>query len=313
MSPNILIIGGGLTGLAAAYELEQQAIPYTLIEMKGRLGGGMASERRSGFVLDSGPMAIPGSSEWPVLNELGLAASLYPLTDQPGGDSFAFKDGAQSLTDTLAGCLTGKVLFRMAVSSLGHMDNQFTICLENGLMLTASALIVAAPARYTERMFRSLQPDIAERLANYHYDTIMRVSLGFRCDDIPFPPDLPWDMAFASLHWTDHPNRVPPGHVLIQLGVRIPPNRTTPEVLVNTLREELGWPQPIVSHIGYWPEADPLTCRMPGHQENIDAIERLLPERVALVGSDYRAHLVRERIEQGRAAARRIGVILRQK
>ena len=310
---NIVIIGGGLTGLAAAYELEKQRISYTLIEIKGRLGGSIASERRSGFVLDSGLMAIPGSGDWPILSELGLADAVYPLPDQPDGDNFAFKDGTQSLVDALARRLTRKIMFRMAVSSLGQMDNQFTICLENGLMLTASALIVAAPARYAERMFRSLQPEIAERLANYHYDTIMRVSLGYRCDDIPFPPELPWDMGFASLHWTDHPSRVPPGHVLMQLGVRVPFNQTAPDALVSTLRAELGWPQPVVTRVGYWPEADPLTCRMPGHQENMDAIERLLPDRVALVGSDYRAQHCQERIEQGRATAHKFGVMLRQK
>jgi protoporphyrinogen oxidase len=310
---NVVIIGGGLTGLSAAYELEKEAIPYTLIELKGRLGGSIASERRVGFVLDSGPMAIPGSGDWPVLSQLGLADAVYPLRDQPDGEGFAFKNGTQSLVDALASRLTGKIMLKMAVSSLGHMDNQFTICLENGLMLTASALIVAAPARYAERMFRSLQPEVGERLANYRYDSIMRVSLGYRCDDIRFPPDLPWDMGFASLHWTDHPSRVPPGHLLMQLGIRIPSNHMASETLLNTLREELGWPEPVVTHVSRWPEADPLTCRMPGHPENMDAIERLLPERVVLVGSDYRAQHIPERIEQARTAARGIGVLLGRK
>jgi hypothetical protein len=49
---------------------------------------------------------------------------------------------------------------------------------------------------------------------------------------------------------------------------------------------------------------------MPGHSENMDAIERLLPERAALVGSDYQTRRFEERVTQGREAARKIGALL---
>jgi len=183
-----------------------------------------------------------------------------------------------------------------------------------GLMLTASALIVAAPARYAERMFRSFAPEISERLWNYRYDTITRVSLGYRCDQIKLPLDLPWDVAMAHSLWTDYPSRVPDDHLLIQLGVRIPPDRATPEALVSTLQQQLGWPtNPAAVLVARWPEADPLSCLMPGHRENMDAIERLLPQGVALAGSDYRAQRFQDRVEQGQEAARRIGAWLREK
>jgi protoporphyrinogen oxidase len=310
---HIAIIGGGLAGLAAAYELEQHHIPYTLIEMKGRLGGSIASERRDGFTVDTGVMAIPGTGDWPFLAELGLSDALFPLPDQPGGTHVAFRQGTQTLVDGLAKHLTGNIMVKMAVSSLGYMDKQYTICLENGLMLTASALIVAAPARYAERMFRSLQPEISQRLSNYCYDTIMRVSLGYRCQDMKFPLDPPWDMAIASAHWTDHPSRVPPEQVLIQLGIRIPPHRMTPESLLATLQAQLGWPPPVMNYVSHWPEADPLAWMLPGYRQNMEAIERLLPDGVALVGSDYRALRFDERLEQGREAARKVGDWLAQK
>jgi protoporphyrinogen oxidase len=311
--PNTVIIGGGLTGLAAAYELEQQHTPYTLIEVKNRLGGSIVTERRDGFVLDGGPMAIPGAGNWPLLEELGLADATYSLGDQPGGHYFAFKAGTQALVDALSKRLTGTVMRRMAVSSLGEIEGQYAICLENGLMLTAHALIVAAPARYAERMFRTLQPEISERLFNYTYDTITRVSLGYRCDEMKYPPELPWDMAIASFHWTDHPSRVPSDHLLLQLGIRIPRERATPEALLHTLQTELNWPTPVVTRVDTWPEADPLTCLMPGHEANMDAIEHLLPDGVALVGSDYRAQNLEERVMQGREAARKVGDWLRAK
>jgi oxygen-dependent protoporphyrinogen oxidase len=57
----IVVIGGGVTGLAAAYKLKRAAdegcdVSFTLVEKDGRLGGKIASEvTDDGFVVDGGP------------------------------------------------------------------------------------------------------------------------------------------------------------------------------------------------------------------------------------------------------------------
>jgi protoporphyrinogen oxidase len=63
---------------------------------------------------------------------------------------------------------------------------------------------------------------------------------------------------------------------------------------------------PVMEWVYYWAEADPLTRYLPEHDDNMDAIDRLLPKTVALVGSDYRARHLNQQVEQGREAARRI-------
>lgn len=51
----ILIIGGGITGLAAAYRLEQiTPYPITLIEKSARLGGKLFTEQVDGFTIEAG-------------------------------------------------------------------------------------------------------------------------------------------------------------------------------------------------------------------------------------------------------------------
>ena len=40
----IIIIGGGISGLAAAYELSQRRIPFRLLEATARLGGLIRTE-----------------------------------------------------------------------------------------------------------------------------------------------------------------------------------------------------------------------------------------------------------------------------
>jgi oxygen-dependent protoporphyrinogen oxidase len=82
------IIGGGIAGLAAAYELEQArnagaAIEYTLFESRERLGGSLASEVVDGTVLERGPDSFlsekPAATE--LCRELGLGLDLIPSND----------------------------------------------------------------------------------------------------------------------------------------------------------------------------------------------------------------------------------------
>ena len=56
-SKNALIIGGGITGLAAAYRLQQQNPTWsiTLIEQANYLGGKIQTEQTDGFILEAGP------------------------------------------------------------------------------------------------------------------------------------------------------------------------------------------------------------------------------------------------------------------
>ncbi len=208
-----IVIGGGLSGLAAAWGLEQRGLPYTLIEVKGRLGGSIRSETRAGFTLDGGPFALHKTRDWPWLHDLGLDDALFDLSDETYNQPLvAFKQGTQALVDALARKLdSGRIIHRMAVSSLGTIDERFAVCLENGMVLQAAALIVAAPARYTERMFYSYVPEISDALREFHYDTITRVSLGYRREQIPLPIIPPPDVGYASGYWTEQSRARPTG------------------------------------------------------------------------------------------------------
>jgi protoporphyrinogen/coproporphyrinogen III oxidase len=58
MSRRAVVIGGGITGLSAAWSLARRAgaeLEVTLIESRQRLGGNIVTERRDGFLLDGGP------------------------------------------------------------------------------------------------------------------------------------------------------------------------------------------------------------------------------------------------------------------
>jgi len=62
------IIGGGITGLAAAFFLKQRGIPARLFEASPRLGGVIQSVRRDGYLAEFGPNSILETS--PVIGNL---------------------------------------------------------------------------------------------------------------------------------------------------------------------------------------------------------------------------------------------------
>ncbi len=84
----IAIVGGGIAGLAAAFELERAraqgaALQYTLFESRSRFGGSLASEIVHGAVLEEGPDSFltekPAAAE--LCRELGLESDLLPSND----------------------------------------------------------------------------------------------------------------------------------------------------------------------------------------------------------------------------------------
>ena len=308
----VVVIGGGLTGLVAAYELQKQNVPYTLIEVKPRLGGSIQTVEVSGFLLDSGPMSYDVANPTALesfLAEIGLGDAA--IVTEAG--QLAFKRGAQMLIDALAAKLDAPMMMRMAVSTLGTMDGEiFSICMENGMLLDARALIVAAPARYAERMFHTLTPEISYQLLDYRYDAVTRVSAGYKGTahhdlNLMYPQDSP----VTESHKVIAAERVPDeGGAVVQAGIRMEPDEQ-PADLMGELAALMRWPlNPDADHIATWAESDPANWRLGDHADTIATINRLLPRGVALVGSDYiptnQSPRLDERIQQGIQAAQRV-------
>ena len=54
----VAIIGGGVTGLTAAFRLREAGVPVTVYEGSNRVGGVIQSVRRDGFLAECGPNTI---------------------------------------------------------------------------------------------------------------------------------------------------------------------------------------------------------------------------------------------------------------
>jgi oxygen-dependent protoporphyrinogen oxidase len=80
MDAGVVIVGGGIGGLAAAHALHQRGLHFVLLEASDRWGGVVRTEVASGFLLEAGPDAfIAQKPEAAALcRELGLDERLAP-------------------------------------------------------------------------------------------------------------------------------------------------------------------------------------------------------------------------------------------
>ena len=80
---SVLVVGGGITGLAAARVLALDGVPVTLAEAGPRLGGKIATERVDGLVLEMGPDSFLATRPAAVTlcRELGLGGELVGTRD----------------------------------------------------------------------------------------------------------------------------------------------------------------------------------------------------------------------------------------
>lgn len=72
-----IVIGGGISGLACAYRLQQLGVAVTVMESGSHPGGVIDTESSDGFLFESGPQSFQGTeSVLALVRELGLESDL---------------------------------------------------------------------------------------------------------------------------------------------------------------------------------------------------------------------------------------------
>jgi len=132
----IAVIGGGIAGLAAAYELEKARsagaeVEYTLFESRECIGGSLASEIVNGIVLERGPDSFlsekPAGAE--LCRELGLGDQLTPSSDANRKTYIVVKNRLVPLPDGLMFLIPTK-LVPTALTSLFSPATKIKMALE---------------------------------------------------------------------------------------------------------------------------------------------------------------------------------------
>src|SRR5688500_3541116 len=125
---DVAVVGGGISGLAAAYELQRRGLNVCVLEAAARAGGVICTERFDGWVVDGGPdsILVQKPAAVALCRELGIADRLvstlpprtaYILRDDrlhriAEGSFLGFPLDARSLARSSVFSLGGR--FRMA-------------------------------------------------------------------------------------------------------------------------------------------------------------------------------------------------------
>ena len=109
----VLIVGGGISGLAAAYRLVrgQTAVAVTLVEREPRLGGKLVTERADGFIIEGGPDSFLSSKPrgLGLCRELGIEDRLQG-TNEPQRHTFVARgDRLYDLPEGLSGLIPSRL------------------------------------------------------------------------------------------------------------------------------------------------------------------------------------------------------------
>ena len=89
----IVIIGGGISGLTLAWQLQKLCKPYRLLEGSSRFGGHIQTKVENGFRMDTGPNTLLADDVvWNFVKELGLESEvLFP--NPVANKRFIFRNG----------------------------------------------------------------------------------------------------------------------------------------------------------------------------------------------------------------------------
>ena len=90
---DVAIVGGGIAGLATAYELSQRGISFVVLERASRAGGVIFSEEIDGFTIDGGPdsLLIQKPEAIALCREIGLGDRL--VSTKPPRIAYIQRDG----------------------------------------------------------------------------------------------------------------------------------------------------------------------------------------------------------------------------
>lgn len=217
MDVKVVIAGGGIAGLAAAWELMGgDGFDVTLLESERRAGGIVITEQRDGFIVEGGPDGfLAGEPELPQLaQELGISerivsqqargTSVWTGTDlQPIEEGRAaallgidaskhevaagFRSFAAGMAEPVAALtrrLAGTLRFAQGVAGLARAGKGWRVAITGGSAHEADAVVLALPAYSAGRLLAMVGVTNARTLAEVVYVPSITVTLAYRADQM---------------------------------------------------------------------------------------------------------------------------------
>lgn len=213
----IAVVGGGITGLAAAWELTRGGAEAVVLEAEPHPGGVIVTERREGFVVEGGPDGFLAAE--PELQQLAAEVGIADrLVDQLARGSFlwtgrrleplpegraaavlgitgiaredlhkgflSFATGMADVIEAVAARLGPAVQYSNAVTSIIPSRGGYRITLTDGAVVEPDGVILAMPAWMAARLLAGLGVPLARELDGVVYHPSLTVSLAYRQEQL---------------------------------------------------------------------------------------------------------------------------------
>jgi protoporphyrinogen oxidase len=213
----VAVVGAGITGLAAAWELTGRGAEPVLLEGVRSPGGVIVTDRRDGFVVEGGPdgflAAEPDLQQLArevgiadqVVDQLARGSSVWTgrqLEPLPEGRAAAmlgiegvaqedlhrgfrsFARGMAAIVEALATRLGPALQCGKVVAGIAPSRSGYRITLTDGSSLEAEGVILAVPAWVAARLLEGLGVPLAHVLDDVVYHPSLTVSLAYRREQL---------------------------------------------------------------------------------------------------------------------------------
>ena len=169
-SPRILIIGGGFSGLTAAWRLSVLRPEWNveLIEASGRLGGVARTERRDGYLIEHGPDMFTSKEPWAMelCREIGFEDRLISTNTENRRAFIAFRKRLHPVPEGFT-MMTPTKIWPLAMTPLLSWSGKLRMAWE-----------YFQPARSAEEGDESLADFARRRLGQEAYERLVQPLVG---------------------------------------------------------------------------------------------------------------------------------------
>lgn len=335
---NTAIIGAGMSGLAAAHALKDAGHTVTIFEQSHDVGGRATTQRRDGFVYDSGAQYIKGGSPLStvLITERFRTDDLLDITkpvwifdaqghiqegdpQQNADPKWNYSSGLIALAHRMAKYLM--IHLSTGISHVEQTNHGWQLYDTDGNSVgTFERLLITIPAPQAvellqfSQMADELQHNITAHLQKARYNPLLSVMLGYS----PTPETRPYyalvntDKAhpISWLAWEHEksPARTPAntGLLIAQMAPQYSRNhwqKSDAEIIHDVARKVTtlineNLPEPIFTDIQRWPYA------LPAEKADADALDALtIPYELAFCGDAFVGGRVHLALENGIAVA----------
>jgi oxygen-dependent protoporphyrinogen oxidase len=234
----------------------------------------------------------------------------------PSGNLTSFYDGAQTMTDAIAGKLGDRLLLGVSVEGVERNGKNYRLNTSGGVF-DADIAVLASPAFVTSGILKDIDSVISKELLEIPYPPLSVVCFGYEREKVGHSLDgfgfiIPHKEGARILGtlWDSSifPNRAPEGHVLLRsmIGGAKSPDLAMldDEKLTNTVFDELNKlvelrSDPDFVKIYRWEKAIPQYLL--GHGERVGLIEERLKSfpGIYLAGNAFRGVGMNDCVENG--------------